>query len=367
MHGCICAIAVYIIKFKLLVNNYWMMYNTAMAQNKLGNAAVHASEFKDTEARFYYLDGDDVYWREKAVKAFVEPVPEEWRDFNLKRLPSAWTAEMLYEAVSAFSPIPDVPVRVVAGGIIPAPVKKKSKSSGEPRQEGGKADAQRWASITGESGDVKVLICEGGIPASVKKNFVAIDCSKPGQATLEKLVKQCVMPARIDYRAANLLIQYTDGNAMGIYSEGKKLASYADEGGEIKCEDVEALVGDNMEHAVYELSNALADKDKPKAGALKDRFIAGGMEYTQLFWLLINQYRRLLHSALSPLSDAELAEKMGVREYAVKVNRRTAKKYSKADLKAVLDLLVKAEYDYRSGVCSDETAFCTAFAQILTM
>ena len=343
-----------------------MMYNTAMAQNKVNTVSIHASEFVSPESRLYYLDGDDLYWREKAVKTFVAQVPEEWRDFNLKRLPSNWNAEMLEEAVSAVSPIPGIPVAVVAGGIAVSAPKKKSVKGKESKVESSGADSGRWGRITAES-DVSVLICEGSIPASAKKSFVAIDCSKPPVSVLSALAKECVKPASIDFRAANLLIQYTDGNAMSICTEAKKLSDYVGVGAEISVKDVEALVGDNTEHGIYELSNALADRDKPRAEELKDRFVEKGMEYTQLFRLLINQYRKLLHAALSPMSDAELASAMGIKEIAVSINRRTARKYSKANLKSVLDLLVNAEFDYRRGVCSDETAFSTAFAAILTI
>ena len=337
-----------------------------MAQNKVNTVSIHASEFVNPESRLYYLDGDDLYWREKAVKTFVAQVPEEWRDFNLKRLPSNWNAEMLEEAVCAVSPIPGIPVAVVAGGATEAAQKKKIAKNRDGKGESSNSDSTRWGRITAES-DVSVLICEGSIPASAKKSFVAIDCSKPPVSVLSALAKECVKPASIDFRAANLLIQYTDGNAMSICTEAKKLSDYVGVGGEITVNDVEALVGDNTEHGIYELSNALADRDKPRAEELKDRFIAKGMEYTQLFRLLINQYRKLLHAALSPMSDAELAAAMGVKEIAVTINRRTAKKYSKANLKSVLDLLVNAEFDYRRGVCSDETAFSTAFAAILTI
>lgn len=344
-----------------------MMYNTAMAQNKVNTVSIHASEFVKPESRLYCLDGDDLYWREKAVRTFVELVPEEWRDFNLKKLPSNWNAEMLEEAVCAVSAIPGVPVAVVAGGAMMSAAKKKTAKGKESKSESSGADAGRWGRITAADSDVSVLICEGNIPASAKKSFVAIDCSKPSASVLGALVKECVKPAKIDFRAANMLIQYTDGNAMRISTEAKKLADYVGAGAEIGVNDVEALVGDNMEHGIYELSNALADRDKPRAEELKDRFVAKGMEYTQLFRLLINQYRKLLHAALSPMSDAELAAAMGVKEIAVSINRRTAKKYSKANLKSVLDLLVNAEFDYRRGVCSDETAFNTAFATILTI
>lgn len=334
-------------------------------------SGVHASEFSLEKNSFCYLEGDDVYWRRVVVDKFIRAVPEEYRDFNLKRLPSGWTSGDLSEAVSAISPFFDQPIVVICGSISSDGKKKDTKPSKKEGKEEtvSKADTENWNAIISAAGAVdavKVLILDGKIPSTFKKQMTAVDCSKPDAAVLRKLIEKLASPYKIDFRASNALAERTDGNAERIANELEKLKSFCD-GKAIAYDDVTELVADTMERSVFELTNALADKDKARAKALLDRFISSGVAYPQLFRLLISQYRRLFYAAVSPLGDKELAETMGVKEYAVTKNRAAAKKYGKQTLKKVLDLLERAEFDYRSGVDSDETAFNSAFADILTI
>lgn len=329
---------------------------------------VHASEFSPENVSLCYIEGDDAYWRRLVVDKFIDTVPCEYRDFNLKRLPSGWTSGDLSEAVSAISPFFDQPVAVICGSVSSD---GRKKDQGTPKKGGkeessSKADIENWNAVASNAENVRVLILDGRIPAAVKKSMTAVDCSRPDPGTLRKLIEKLASPYRIDFRASNALAERTDGNAERIANEIKKLKCFC-EGDTISFDDVTALVADTMERSVFELTNALADKDKVRAKALLDVFVSGGVAYAALFRLLISQYRRLFYAAVSPLGDKELAETMGVKEYAVVKNRQAAKKYGKQTLKKVLDLLERAEYDYRSGVDSDETAFNSAFADILTI
>ena len=96
-----------------------------------------------------------------------------------------------------------------------------------------------------------------------------------------------------------------------------------------------------------------------------DRFVARGIDFSFILASLIGQYRRLLHCALSKKSDAELAEALKIKEFAVKKSRETASKYGKATLKSCLDELVDAEFNFKSGVMLDETAVRTAMAKLI--
>ena len=133
----------------------------------------------------------------------------------------------------------------------------------------------------------------------------------------------------------------------------------------INLDMVELLVANTMENEIYDLSNALADKNKVKAMALFDKFVAKGIDYSVILSTLVGQYRRLLHCALSNKSDSELAEDLKVKEWAIRKSRETATKYGKAVLKACLDDLIDAEFNFKSGLMVDETAVRTAMVKLL--
>ena len=159
-------------------------------------SGVHASEFSLENNSFCYLEGDDVYWRRVVVDKFIRAVPEEYRDFNLKRLPSGWTSGDLSEAVSAISPFFDQPIVVICGSISSDGKKKDAKPSKKECKEEtvSKADTENWNAIMSAAGAVKVLILDGKIPSTFKKQMTAVDCSKPDAAVVRKLIEKLASP-----------------------------------------------------------------------------------------------------------------------------------------------------------------------------
>ena len=150
-----------------------------------------------------------------------------------------------------------------------------------------------------------------------------------------------------------------------ISNELKKITAYMGTKQVITHDMIELMVANTVENEIYELANALADKNKVKAMGLFDKFVAKGIDYSVILSTLISQYRRLLHCALSNRTDKELAEDLKIKEWAVKRTRETASRYGKATLKSCLDDLVDAEYNFKSGLMVDETAVRTVMAKLL--
>jgi DNA polymerase III delta subunit len=72
----------------------------------------------------------------------------------------------------------------------------------------------------------------------------------------------------------------------------------------------------------------------------------------------------MLHSTLSPKSDAEVAKLLNVREYAIK-KARQIKNLNKIKMKSILDMLVDYEYKFKSGSMSLDLAFDCAISNIM--
>ena len=319
--------------------------------------AVDFRASEETEGAFY-ITGDDGYWRDKALGEFRALVPDYARDLDLKSIYPFRNPDELEEAVTSFSPFGGKVV-VLAGGY---------GQSGKGDSESRSAVAG-WSRILEESGtDTVLVVYDSKLPAQIAKRMTEIDCSRLDAQTLKGYITELVRPRKIDYRALNMLAEYTNRDMARIANEIAKLEAYCAGGAEITAEAVDALVADTADNAAYEFSGALADRNRAKATELLGRFIAEGVPYTMLLSLLTNQYRRLLHCSLSPkASDAELAEALGIKEYAARRSRETARKYKQSVVKKILTLLVNAEYSFKSGEMSDETAFRTAVAEITAM
>lgn len=310
------------------------------------------------ESGAIYLTGDDGYLKDAVLSAVLAKVPEYAREFNVKSVYGFKSPSELENSLSAMSPFGGTEV-VLAGGYA------KKQTAG--RSAKGDKDADSFASIAKAATDGVILVVyDSTLTAGQAKSFLTVDCSRLDPNELRNVIPDIAKPDKLDYRAVNMLIEYCNRDLGRISVELKKLSAYV-EGKTITAEAVDLLVANLVENEVFELSNAFAEKNKKRAVELIGRFTSKGVSYSYLLALLLNQYRRLMHCALSPKSDSELAAIMGVKEYAVKKSRELASKYSKATLKRIFDELVKAEVDFKSGVMSEETAVKTAFAKLLTV
>ncbi|PWM72823.1 MAG: DNA polymerase III subunit delta [Bacillota bacterium] len=215
-----------------------------------------------------------------------------------------------------------------------------------------------------------VLVIDNARPCDTLKkaeNIVVIDCEKgEGDVLCKWIVAECAKNGVSVRRAeAEKIAEYSLRDMTKISGEVAKLVAFAGEGGEVRAEDVENLVVKDTEYQIYELTECVGRKNV--AGALKilKDMSAKGEPPQRLLVSLYNYFRRLLHISLSPLSDAELAKALGVKEYAVKKSRELTKSFRKKDLKRATDLLAAGDYAAKSGKTDFDSALTNALFEIL--
>ena len=76
-------------------------------------------------------------------------------------------------------------------------------------------------------------------------------------------------------------------------------------------------------------------------------------------------FRKLLHVAISDLSDAELAKVFNVKDFAVKKLKQQAEKFRKISLKKAVDFLAEADYSFKSGKTDIGNQFYLSLFKIL--
>ncbi|MBQ8178088.1 MAG: DNA polymerase III subunit delta [Clostridia bacterium] len=322
---------------------------------------LKAIDFKVEErlGNAFLLSGDDVYWRDYVIKNLLSLLPETEREFNYRSFSDIKSIE---EAESAFSSMG------FFGGMNIVSISgygaKKSASKGESKVSD--KEKRIFEDILENLGESTILIVyNSNIPLSLKKYFIEVDCGKLDAITLRSYVPKLIAPKKIDGNALYTLVENCNRDMAQIDNEIKKLKAYMDAKQVITLEMVESLVANTVENEIFELANAIAEKNKLKAANLFDKFVARGIDFSYILSSLVSQYRRLLHCALSKKSDKELAEALKIKEFAVKKSRETAAKYGKATLKSCLDELVDAEFNFKSGVMVDETAVRTVMAKLM--
>jgi DNA polymerase III, delta subunit len=294
----------------------------------------------------YYLDGDDVYLRDKAVAFFKSLVPEEYRAFNLRIIEGNVAAE-LEGAANTISMFPSEYVIIVRADDVK-----------------GEGDLNSIADTVEASKDKYILFLSSSyLNARIKKASWKIDAKKPDIYEVKRACPK-LFPDGIDRAASDLLVEYTGGDMAKISLERDKLLSYAGNR-KISLQDIRELVPDTAEYKVFEFSGAIAAGNGREAMEILKKLLEAGESKSGILASLVLQYRRMLHSALSNKTDPELAELLGCKPYAITKARELASKFTKARLKACLDSLKEAEFSFKSGKSSEDAAFGLAISKMI--
>src|SRR3954462_6989857 len=89
---------------------------------------------------------------------------------------------------------------------------------------------------------------------------------------------------RLDPAAARMLVERMGANPLRLRNELERLALWAGEGGEVSAADLEEMVADTSETAVWSLSDALIEGDAAAALRIAERLIGQGENVTGLIY-----------------------------------------------------------------------------------
>ena len=184
----------------------------------------------------------------------------------------------------------------------------------------------------------------------------SVDCCGLDEKTLNSLISFRLKKNNItiELTALKTLIDYCNANMTFIDQELKKLTAYVGENGTITSQIVQTMVHKNIEFAVFELSKMVVEKNSKRVYEILNLMLANKENPTKLLGLISSVFRRVFYVSITKGTDAELAKKLGVKDYAVTVARRTSKNFSPKKLKAILDEAGKLDFDIKNG-CIDET------------
>jgi DNA polymerase-3 subunit delta len=126
---------------------------------------------------------------------------------------------------------------------------------------------------------------------------------------------------RLDPAAARMLVQRMGTEPLRIANELDRLALWAGEGGEVTSADLEAMVSDTSEAAVWSLSDALLEGNAEEALAISERLLAQGESVTGLVYSIASRLRKA-NAALERLEAGvpakQIESELGMHPYAAK-------------------------------------------------
>jgi DNA polymerase-3 subunit delta len=169
---------------------------------------------------------------------------------------------------------------------------------------------------------------------------------------------------RLEPAAARLLVERMGTGSLRLHNELERLALWAGEGGEVTAADLDAMVSDTSEAAVWALADALLERDPEKALAIAERLIAQGENVTGLIYGLASRLRKACRAAAQleeGVSPKKVEAGLGMHPYAAKQLVRRLDGASVEDLREATIALADLEVWCRGGAdYGDELALTLA-------
>ncbi len=156
----------------------------------------------------------------------------------------------------------------------------------------------------------------------------------------------------LEPEAARLLGERVADSTARLATELDRLALWAEPGGTIEREALEAMVADTSEEASWALSDAIVDRDQGSALAAAERLTGQGESVTPLIYQAAKRLREA-NAALAQLeagrAPKEVEAALPMHPYAAKLLVRRIRGRSSAELRAATCAVADLEWWTRGG------------------
>ena len=171
---------------------------------------------------------------------------------------------------------------------------------------------------------------------------------------LERWVRDHVAErgGRITPQAVNMLAVNVGGDLPAMTNEIEKLVLYKGEEGTIEAADVELLSPYAAESNIFELVDALGNRQAARAAELFHKKINEGVDPFYLFSMFIRQFRLLLQTkSLLETGErpARIAEQLKQRPFVADKLVRQARNYTLPQLEQIYGRLLDIDVDAKTG------------------
>jgi DNA polymerase-3 subunit delta len=169
---------------------------------------------------------------------------------------------------------------------------------------------------------------------------------------------------RLDPAAARLLVARMGANPVRLRQELERLALWAGAEGEVSAADVESMIADTSEAAVWSLSDALLERDAAAALRIGERLIDQGENVTGLIYGLASRLRGACAAAgqlAEGIAPKQVESSLKMHPYAAKQLVAKLRNADVADLRLATETLAELELWCRGGAdYGDELALTLA-------
>ena len=175
---------------------------------------------------------------------------------------------------------------------------------------------------------------------------------------------------KLDPAAARLLVERMGAEPLRLRNELERLALWAGEGGQVTAADLEEMIADTSEAAVWTLSDAVVEGDAPTALRVGEQLIEQGENVTGLIYGLSSRLRSAC-AAAAMLEEGkpprEIESSLKMHPYAAKQLVARLRDTDVANLRQATEALAQLERWCRGDAdYGDELAFTLALRSMAT-
>lgn len=204
-----------------------------------------------------------------------------------------------------------------------------------------------------------VLIARGKAPAKLAAAVEAgggetraYEAPKPKEMPRRLVADATALGFRLDPGAARALVDRMGASPTRLAHELERLALWAGEGGEVSAADLDSMVADTSEAAVWSLSDALIEGNSGRALRIAERLLDQGENVTGLVYALASRLRKAT-AALAQLEAGKAPKQveagLGMHPYAAKQLVAKLRDRSLEDLHRATEALADLEVWCRGG------------------
>lgn len=214
---------------------------------------------------------------------------------------------------------------------------------------------------------VLIVLVDEELPASsallraAEASGTIIQCTLPKGVALETWLRKRAqaLGVKIDPEAVSLLSDFIGNQLRLLANELQKLATYVGAGGTIEASHVRLLSAEVQESRVFDLTDALAQRNRSLALNILHDLLADGLHPLALLPTITSQVRNLLlvkELSVSGLRSAQIASAIGSPPFVVEKVLRNVNKFSIAQLESTYHRLLDTDAALKRSRLTPEMA-----------
>jgi len=225
----------------------------------------------------------------------------------------------------------------------------------------GKGDMQRAVEALGRMPPetTVALVAHAKAPAPLSKavekaggEVLAFDAPRERELPKHLVADAQELGFDLDPAAARVLVERLGPRPMGLRTEIERLALWAGDGGNVGVEDLEAMVADTSEEAIWTLADAVVAGDEAETMRVAERLVSQGEALPRIVYALAPRLRQALRAATELEAGkpaGEVAKGLSMHPYAAKMLVSKVKGRTPEDLDASIRALADLELWSRGG------------------